>query len=56
MKYITRAYHEWNDGDHLTCTVHEAEQEPIDTGLLDAHGTKIFRIPSKNPVGFALGS
>jgi hypothetical protein len=35
-------------------TVYETAPEPVDTGLLDASGTKIFRTPQREPVGFDL--
>jgi hypothetical protein len=35
-----------------TITVHEIEDAPKATGLLDANGVKLFRVPVINPMGF----
>lgn len=35
-------------------TVYEEAAEPIDTGVLDVAGTKIFRRPERHAVGFDL--
>lgn len=34
--------------------VYEDAPEPIDTGILDASGTKIFRRPERRRIGFDL--
>ena len=57
MKY--RAIHRvsWDAGEELdagdprTITVHE-DDEPKDTGLLDANGTPIYRVRERVPFGF----
>ena len=38
--------------DYIPRTVHEEEAKPVDTGLLDANGTKLYRVQDKPPVGF----
>jgi hypothetical protein len=46
---------EWHDvrADwSLAKTVHEADRKPVDTGLLDASGTKLYRVEPANPFGF----
>ena len=35
-----------------TITVHEGDAEPEDTGLLDASGTKLFRVRDREPIGY----
>lgn len=58
-KYVTAAhrprldgdYYEANASDFLARTVHEQEQEARDTGLLDAHGVRIYSFEEK-PIGF----
>lgn len=45
------------DDDQPWCpplTVYEEAQEPIDTGIIDATGTKIFRRAERMPIGFHL--
>jgi len=50
MRYVTRPRASWDeDKPHIEGkTVHE--REPVDTGLLDANGTPIWRVMS--PIGF----
>lgn len=38
----------------LTLTVYEDDAEPIDTGLLNADGTKLYRSVKRLPIGFDL--
>lgn len=38
--------------DRPSCIVHEADAEPRDTGLLDAHGVRIFALLERQPIGF----
>jgi len=33
-------------------TVHVKDDEPIDSGLLDAQGNRLYRFPEKLPMGF----
>lgn len=45
----------WCDEPDPFCpplTVYETAPESVDTGLLDAHGTKIFRRPLVGRIGF----
>lgn len=47
----------WFDGDQPftpALTVYEPTPAPIDTGLLDAAGTKIFRRQTPETIGFVL--
>lgn len=32
------------------------ERGPVDTGLLDARGNKLFRLPEDRSVGFVVGT
>ena len=63
VKYVTlsraqRAW--WDDLYHLDSRlssvdrviVHETLDDPQPTGLLDAHGNELFRMPEKRPIGF----
>ena len=48
---------EWSgegpDAEHyLSRTVHEPDDSPVDTGLLDAHGNKLFAINEMAQIGF----
>lgn len=36
-------------------TAHEAEPEPVSTGLLDSHGRPLYRLPDTVPMGFHRG-
>lgn len=35
-----------------TLTVYEAAPEPQDTGVLDANGTRLYRVEDREPIGF----
>jgi len=35
-----------------TCEVFEADAKPIDTGLLNADGLRLYRIQPRAPLGF----
>lgn len=35
--------------------VYEPEDAAVDTGLLDANGVKLYRMPTKIPFGFVKG-
>lgn len=35
-----------------TLTVHVAHDDPVDTGLLDAAGTPLYRMPEPRVIGF----
>lgn len=47
---------QWDDweveGKSQALTVHEHDETPIETGLLDPNGNKLFRIPAKRRIGF----
>lgn len=43
----------WSEGiTPQPIVVHEADARPQETGLLDQHGTKIYRVPRRHPIGF----
>lgn len=45
----------WNDTPWCPdIRVFEEETMPVYTGLLDAHGAKLFRQPERQPIGFDL--
>jgi hypothetical protein len=56
VKYITRSADTgwWvhDASESLAKTVYEDEDKPADTGLLDADGTKIYRVRDRQPIGF----
>lgn len=61
MKYVTRAYFtqyvEWAERYAMTDDqVIEADPSPQETGLLDVHGDKIFRVQERLPFGFQVKS
>ena len=33
-------------------TIYERDEQPEDTGLLDQHGTPLYRMPDKRRVGY----
>lgn len=35
-----------------TLTVHQPHDEPVDTGLIDAAGTPLYRMPDERVIGF----
>ncbi len=61
MAYRPIAPKQWMDdyGNVLgfipTATVFERVAEPLDTGLFDIHGSKIYRITDPEPIGFHIG-
>lgn len=59
MKYVAIArpkawVNSYNEtiGGQPTVTVFDREQQPQETGLLDANGTKLFRVEDREPIGF----
>lgn len=40
----------WSDGDGIT--VFEPNDEPQETGLLNADGVMLYRLPERNQIGF----
>ncbi len=58
-RYVSRRPRAWQDDcggwqDRPTITVHEDDDEPQDTGLLDACGNPLFRVRDRAPLGFDL--
>ena len=60
-RYVTRpkgwqaAYDEyWQE--RPSCTVMEEDRSPVDTGLLDANGTKLWRVEDREPMGLRLAA
>ena len=52
---IASEWWEVRAGDSLARTVHEVELKPVDTGLLDASGTNIYRVEERDRIGFLPG-
>lgn len=50
--YEPRGTWSWTDSTPRTATVHEMDSAPVKTGLLDALGRPIYRIPQRVPLGF----
>lgn len=48
----TVSYDDWYDPSPCTMEVITASDEPIDTGLLAADGTKLYRLNERAPIGF----
>ncbi len=42
----------WWDDSCGSIDVYEADRRPVDTGLLDHHGTPIYRLPEPRRIGF----
>lgn len=55
---LARAPRAWQSegGDYWaerpTIAVWETERAPVDTGLLDASGTRLYRVNDPEPIGF----
>ena len=51
---IERTWDAWNDGQPLvkTLVVHETENVPVFSGLLDAHGNRLMAVDRRDPIGF----
>lgn len=45
------SFSEWGEA-HPTMQVLENDRAPVDTGLLDAQGVRLFRVSETVPVGF----
>jgi hypothetical protein len=55
--YVIKPTADWDDpnaSDYLAKTVLETEQQPRDSGPLDAGGNKLFSLEQREPVGFVL--
>lgn len=37
-------------------TVYEVDDEPVDTGLVDASGLPIYRVTDREPIGFRVAA
>lgn len=35
-----------------SCVVHEQDLAPVDTGLVDVSGTRLYRITDRQPIGY----
>lgn len=48
---------EWDDQEPIYAgtQVYEQDSEPVNTGLLDARGVPLYRVPTKIPFGFVKG-
>lgn len=44
----------WTTSQRPTLTVYEVDDAPTDTGLLDAHGTPLYRVRERATMGFDL--
>lgn len=56
-RYVTRTWRdETSEGwqERPSITVSEAYDDPIDTGLLNENGTRLYRVPERQPIGFCL--
>jgi hypothetical protein len=58
-KYVIRRHHAdddfdpyWDAGNDTSIQVHEPDNEPVPTGLVDIHGNSIMRLREKRPIGF----
>lgn len=51
-RYATKAYDDWYDTDRQSIDVICENDEPRDTGLLDAQGARLYRMPERHPIGF----
>lgn len=52
-RYVTKAF--WADewfSEQTTITVYEQEAQPEKTGLLNAQGEPLYRVPEKVRMGF----
>ena len=58
MKYIAvsnpKAYEDWESQKPIGAanTVYEREESPIDTGLVDHNGVRLFRVMPKAKMGY----
>ncbi len=50
------SYYDYSVGDHVlmpdSCTVMEMDKSPIETGLFDASGNALYRVPETVKIGF----
>lgn len=58
MKYIAvsnpKAYEDWENQQPIggANTVYEREESPVDTGLIDSNGIRLFRVMPKPKMGY----
>lgn len=59
MRYITRPKADWDDppvvADVSTRIVIIDDDAPVNTGILDASGTPLYRVRDRVPFGFVKG-
>lgn len=48
------AFDEYFEAPQVSIEVIEQDHAPVDTGLLDASGNKLFRVEERRPIGFAV--
>ena len=55
---LRASYYDYSVGDNVlmpdSCTVMETDKSPFETGLLDATGTPLYRVPETVKIGFHL--
>ena len=53
---VRSGYYDYSVGDHVlmpdSCTVVEMDKSPIETGLLNAEGHRLYRVPETVKLGF----
>lgn len=57
-RYVPLAWRDERDdgwGERPSCQVVETCPSPVRTGLLDANGVPLYRVPERVPLGFDLG-
>lgn len=59
IRYITlpqrqKAYDDWESQPPIgqATTVYEPDDAPVDTGIVDASGTKLYRVRDRTKMGF----
>jgi hypothetical protein len=59
IEYVRRPVRSWvsdtdTPEDRPSCTVYEPYEDPIDTGLFDANGARLYRIETRDRIGFVI--
>lgn len=59
IEYVSRPVRAWVSETHSpevlpSCTVYETDPDPIDTGLLDANGARLYRVNVRDRIGFVI--
>ena len=44
----------WDDAQHMSIEVVTEDAEVEDTGLFDASGNRLYRMPDRHPLGFGI--